>query len=261
MFNRGCVTSNLSKLKEFLFFVSLSSMSYAPPEKDAFWKDATKNAIQEILIFYNNAVGSVSFSICYRSKGELHSKYFHEVFVNLNKYFKDQEVLLYVSFKSIFNTSLTIEFLGSCLCHPTTWIEQSLANKSRFFLTQLRAKSAFQKVSKFALQCSTGYFTLRLFYPLLSRSCRFGNVDDVLDINTLIELYKQLNPEQDLPADRKQKKRLGLVSRYPRHKVFVDRRELKWLHFLTFYAFQYFDGRFPNEHPIIRNWGVQANDA
>ena len=236
-------------------------MSYAP-EKDAWWRNAAKNAIQEILIFYNNSVGSMSFSVCYTSNGEQYSKYFHEVFVNLNKYFKDQQLLLYVSFKSIFNTSLTIEFLGSCPSHPNGWIEQSLANKSRFFLTQLRAKSAFQKVTKFAMQCSSGYFALHLFYPLLSRSWRFNDVNDILDISTLVQLYEHLNLNRDAPARRNQKKRLSLISRYPRHKVFVDRRDqLNWLHFLTFYAFQYFDGRFPNDRPIIRNWAVQTNDA
>ena len=260
MFHRSCVTTNLSTLKDFLFHLSLSSMSYAQ-EKDAWWQNATTNAIKEILIFYNNELGSMSFSICYTSNGVQHSKYFHEVFVNLNKYFKDQQLLLYVSFKSIFNSGLTIEFLGSCLSHPISWIEHSLANKSRFFLTQLRAQSALQKVTKFAMQYSSGYYALRLFYPLLARSCRFGDVNDILDINTLLQLYAHLNPNQDLPAPRNQRKRLALVSRYPRHKVFVDRRELNWLHFLTFYVFQYFDGRFPNERPIIRDWAVQANDA
>ena len=260
MFHRSCVTTNLSTLKDFLFHLSLSSMSYAQ-EKDAWWQNATTNAIKEILIFYNNELGSMSFSICYTSNGVQHSKYFHEVFVNLNKYFKDQQLLLYVSFKSIFNSGLTIEFLGSCLSHPISWIEHSLANKSRFFLTQLRAQSALQKVTKFAMQYSSGYYALHLFYPLLARSCRFGDVNDILDINTLLQLYAHLNPNQDLPAPRNQRKRLALVSRYPRHKVFVDRRELNWLHFLTFYVFQYFDGRFPNERPIIRDWAVQANDA
>ena len=260
MFNRGCVTSNMATLKSFLFFLSLANMSYSP-KKDCFWQTPTQNAIQEILIFYNNLAGSVSISVCYTSKGEKHSKYFHEVFVNLNKYFKDQEVLLYVSFKAIFNTSLTIEFLGSCLSDPVTWMEQTLANKSRFFLTQLRAKSALQKVSKFAMKCSTGYYTLRLFYPLLSRAVRFNSINDVLDVNTLLELYKQLNPEQDLPVNLKQRKRLSLASMYPRHKVYVDRRELRWLHMLTFYAFQYFDGRFPNERPMIRNWEVQVDNV
>lgn len=257
MYNKGCVTSDTALLKDFLFFMSIANMSYAP-NSDSWWHDATKNQLQEILVFYNTSAGSVSFSVCYTSNGQSRSKYFHEILVNLNKYFKGQQLLLYVSFKSIFNTSLTIEFLGSCLSHPISWIEQSLVNKSRFVLTQLRAKSALQKVSKFSLQCSSGYYALRLFYPLLSRCYRFQDVNDILDINTLIHLYEGLNLNRDLPAHREQKKRLSLVSRYPRHKIFVDRGDLHWLHFLTFYVFQYFDGRVPNERPIVRNWAVQV---
>ena len=201
----------------------------------------------------------MSFSVCYTSAGKQYSKYFHEVFVNLNEYFKDQQLLLYVSFKSVFSAGLTIEFLGSCVSSPINGLEQSLANKSRFYLTQLRAKSAFQKTTKFAMQCSNGWFALNLFYPLLSRSYRFGNVNDILDINTLVQLYGNLNLDPNLPAHRNQRKRLGLVTKYPCHKVFVDKRELKWLHFLTFYIFQYFDGRFPNDCPTIRNWGIQTD--
>ena len=258
MFNRGCVTSNLTLLKDFLFFLSVANMSYKP-ESGFFWQDISRNAIKEIVVFYNNAVGSMSFSVCYTSAGKQYSKYFHEVFVNLNEYFKDQQLLLYVSFKSVFSAGLTIEFLGSCVSSPINGLEQSLANKSRFYLTQLRAKSAFQKTTKFAMQCSNGWFALNLFYPLLSRSYRFGNVNDILDINTLVQLYGNLNLDPDLPAHRNQRKRLGLVTKYPCHKVFVDKRELKWLHFLTFYIFQYFDGRFPNDCPTIRNWGIQTD--
>ena len=257
MFNRGCVTDNLTLLKDFLFFLSISNMSYRP-KCDTWWQDISRNAIQEILVFYDNAVGSMSFSLCYTSEGKRYSKYFHEVFVNLNKYFQDQQLLLYVSFKSVFSTGLTIEFLGSCASHPINGLEQSLANKSRFYLTQLRAKSALQKVTKFAMQCSSGWFALNLFYPLLSRSCRFGDVNDVLDVNMLVQLYRNLNLNPDNPAHQNQKQRLGLVSKYPLHKVFVDRRDLQWLHFLTFYVFQYFDGRFPNDRPTIRNREVQT---
>lgn len=260
MFNRGCVTDNLTLLKDFLFFLSVSNMSYKP-KCNAMWQDNSRNAIQEILVFYDNAVGSMSFSLCYTSEGKRYSKYFHEVFVNLNKYFEDQQLLLYVSFKSIFNTNLTIEFLGSCASDPINGLEQSLANKSRFYLTQLRAKSAFQKVTKFAMQCSSGWYALNLFYPLLSRSCRFGDVHDVLDVNMLVQLYQNLNLNPDNPAHQNQKQRLGLVSKYPLYKVLVDRRDLQWLHFLTFYVFQYFDGRFPNDRPTIRNREVQTDNA
>ena len=260
MFTRGCVTKDFHLLKQFIFHLSLSSMSYMPNSRDSWWQNVTRAQIDEILIFFDNAAGSMSFSVCYTYNGQKHSRHFPNIFINLHKYFKNRELLLYVSFKSIFNSALTIEFLGSCVTDPFNGMEQSLINKSRFHLTQLRAKSAFQKVTKYALQCSSGYAALHMVFPLLARFRHFGDINDILDVRTLVQLYASLNIDTQVSPYRYQKHRLSLSSRYPRHKIFVDRRELNWLHFLTYHVFQYFDGRFPNERVMIRNWEVQTDD-
>ena len=259
MIARSFVTKDFDLLKEFLYQLSIGSMTFAEGDKQ--WKNPTRNRINEICVYYENNTGCVSFAIHLSdTKGNgKEVRHFKNVFQNLNALFKDQKVLLYICFESIFGSAITVEYLGSCTFCPINGIEQKLANKTRFLLTTLRAQSALQKISKFALQCSTGYYCLNYFYPLLSRSRLFGNELNILDVNRLIQLYRDLGLNGPVEQTNAHKHRLRLAKNFPCKKIHIFSHDLKYLHYLSYYAFYFLDGRFPNENSIVCNREMQTD--
>ena len=259
MIARSFVTKDFNLLKDFLYELSIGSMTYADGEKQ--WKTPTRNRINEICVYYENNSGNVSFAIHHSDiKGNgKQVRHFKNVFENLNALFKEQKVLLYICFESIFGSAITVEYLGSCTFSPTNGIEQTLANKTRFLLTTLRAQSALQKISKFALQCSTGYYCLNYFYPLLSRFRMFGNEMNILDVNRLIQLYRDLGLNAPIEQTNASRHRLSLSKQFPWKKIHMFAHDLMHYHYLSYYAFYFLDGRFPNENNIVSNREVQTD--
>ena len=202
----------------------------------------------------------MSFSVHFSDMkgGNIHVRHFANIFQNLNSFFKGKKVLLYVCFESLFGSALTIEFLGSCTTCPVNGLERTLANKARFRLIVMRAESAFQRITKFSLKCSTSYFCANYFYPLLSRSHRFGNEPNLVDINNLIQLFDSLGLNGIHQPDE-YKHRLVLAKQYPWKKIQIFSGDFTILHFLSYYAFYFLDGRFPNENTLLSNQHVQTD--
>ena len=258
LISRGHITKDYEELKQFLFHLSIGSMTF--PTDGKAWKDPLRYRINEIIIFYDNACGNVSFSVHFSDMkgGNTHVRHFSNIFQNLNSFFRDKKVLLYVCFESVFGSALTIEFLGSCTTCPETGLERTLANKARFRILTLRAQSAFQKITKFALQCSTSYYCANYFYPLLGRSYRVGNEPNIVDINNLIQMFDNLGLNGIQPMDAS-KHRLTLAKQYPWKKIQIFSHDFAILHFLSYYAFYFLDGRFPNENTLLRSQCVQTD--
>ena len=230
------------------------------PKDGNLWKNPLSYRIDEILVYYDNSRGNVSFSVHFSDMRGVNKyvRHFADIFQNLNSFFKGKKVLLYVGFESIFGSALTIEFLGSCTTCPVNGMEVKLANKARFLLITLRAQTAFQKITKFALKCSTSYFCNNYFYPLLSRSLRFGNEIDILDVNRLIQLYHDLGLNGAHPPDA-YKHRLAVAKYFPYKKIQIFSHDFTFLHFLSYHAFYFLDGRFPNENTLVHNRHVQTD--
>ena len=61
LISRGHITKDYEELKQFLFHLSIGSMTF--PTDGKAWKDPLRYRINEIIIFYDNACGNVSFSV------------------------------------------------------------------------------------------------------------------------------------------------------------------------------------------------------
>lgn len=260
MIARSFVTKDFELLKDFLYELSIGSMTFATDGQKP-WKNPLRNRINEICVYFENNSGNVSFAIHHSdTKGNgKEVRHFRNVFQNLNNLFRDQKVLLYICFESIFGSALTIEYLGSCTFCPINGIEQKLKNKTRFLLTTMRAASALQRIAKFALQCSAGYYCLNYFYPLISRYEIYGNELNILDVNRLIQLYRDLGLNNPIQPIDTYKHRLSLSKLFPWKKIHIFSHSLMNLHYLSYYAFYFLDGRFPNENSIVSNREVQTD--
>ena len=239
LYDRAMVTEDKNLLKRLLIELSIACMSFPKSIE----KDASIRKVIEILIFYENEKGDVSFSVKRSGPGQ-QKFHFPLVFKNIKKFFKGK-LLLYFCFKAVFGVSIKLEYLGMIptfpsitIQHPNGRISANLRNMSRFAILKMRAKSVMQAMGCFAMRTNPATFAYEYWLPMLFRVYRGHSDIPIVQLRRLFQEWRELK-ERHLSKRREIRHRQYFASYFP-SRVEVENAHVKILRFLSYQSVDYF---------------------
>ena len=244
LYDRTMLTDDKNLLKQLLVELSIACMSFPKLNQGvAQAKQADVRKVLEILMFYENENGNVSFSVKRTGYGQ---KIFHFplVFKNIKKFFKGK-LLLYFCFKAVFGISFKLEYLGMIPSypsisneHPNGRIHTNLRNMSRFSVLKARGESVIQALGGFAMRTNPATFAYEYWLPMLFRIYRGQNDIPVERLRRLFQEWRELKARH-LPKHKEIRHRQYFASYFP-SRIDVERADMKILRFLSYQTVDYF---------------------
>ena len=267
MYNQMYIKDDIESQKRLLFDLGSANMSWLEPPASGFFdgndqKVGDSRQIEEIIAIYNSLTGDISLGISYIDTSmKKEGKFYPLVFQNLRTHF-DKDIHLYISFRGLLGSAVTIEYLGGINCIPmTNKLDLKLLSATRYRLLVARGESLFQEIATWSLGCSVSHFSHNLFWPLLCRFYDLGTNADILDIITLFQKYRELRRD-DFTYLIHPDKISAIRSLFPQ-KVHVATGHVKLLRYLSYHTMHYFDNLFgPSQQeaqPVLRNPAALSN--
>lgn len=240
LFRRMCVTQDLDLLKNLLFSLGIAMSTFTTSN------GTEKGKLSEILLFYDNADGSISFGIKRENMTRAErTTFFPLIFRNLAKYFEGK-VVLYLAFKALLGTAINLTYLGGITSLPPIGRETAngrwnirLDHMARNVLLEARASSCFQEIGCFALQTNPATFSYEYYLPALLRMA-LGDAN-LVQFTRLFEMWRDLRAGT-LSRTEESRSRLALASQFPPRYLF-NPSGARLLQYLAFHCWSYFNGR------------------
>lgn len=254
MYNQMHLGDDDDAQKRLLFNLGLANMSWLEPSASGFEENGRKvgnsHRIEEIIAIYNSSTGDISFGLNFiDNQMKTHGNFYPTVFQNLKSYFT-KDIHLYVCFKGLLGSAITVEYLGGINCFPmSNRFDFKLMSSARYRLLVARGESIFQEIATWSLGCSVAHYSYNLFWPLLCRFYDKGSNSDILDIITLYDKYRELK-RTNFPYLLHTDKISAIRSLFPK-KVHVDSGHVRLLRYLSYHTVHYFDDLFSSQEEAV----------
>ena len=204
-----------------------------------------KGNIEEILTYYDNSEGNISFGIKRKNLGHSENvNFFPFIFRNLAKYF-DGKLSFYFAFKGVLGTAVNLEYLGSIPTLPslsgnssnTRW-QLSLANAARDAILKTKISSYRHPSARSIFYPTNQTLAHKCCFPIVLRM-NIGD-DDLVTFFALLEMIDALK-DPNLTSRQIDRIRLNFATRFS-ERIPALICYSRFLTHLTFNCYDFFDG-------------------